>query len=394
MIVKLTPDFIANNLVCPEGKRRIEYVDTGGTGLYVEVRATSPGQGSYYLRYKDADNKTCHQKIGRTTEIELDETRKRAKNLKAEITLGADPRADEKARKAVLTLDEFFRDHYMPHAKVHKRGWKKDSQMYDLRLKKVFGNNRMDRITRREVSLFHVSLRNDGLSPAYADRFLALIRHVLNLAVQWEMLEKNPAAGVKLFNVDNRVEHYLDSDELKRLLRVLNMGGKRNRTARLIALFLLSTGARLNTAVRCRWEDIDRKNRVWRIPAANSKSKKIQSIPLNDSAIAVLDQLNTEGKYDYLFINRNTRQPYTTIHKVWERLRNEAGLPHLRLHDLRHQYASLLVNSGRSLYEVQQILGHSDPKVTQRYAHLSSKSLQDAADSASDVISGAMPKSP
>ena len=71
------------------------------------------------------------------------------------------------------------------------------------------------------------------------------------------------------------------------------------------------------------------------------------------------------------------------------RLRRSAGLPFLRIHDLRHQYASFLVNSGRTLYEVQQILGHSDPSVTQRYAHLSSKALQDAANSASVAIRGA-----
>ena len=87
-------------------------------------------------------------------------------------------------------------------------------------------------------------------------------------------------------------------------------------------------------------------------------------------------------------------QTYTTIYKVWTRIRADAGLPRLRIHDLRHQYASFLINSGRTLYEVQQVLGHSDPTVTQRYAHLSSKSLQDAANSASDAIGVAMPKSP
>jgi integrase len=130
---------------------------------------------------------------------------------------------------------------------------------------------------------------------------------------------------------------------------------------------------------------------VWRIPALNSKSMRVRSAPLNDSALDVLKQLDTEGKFEYLFINRRTGAPYTTVHKVWRRLRGKAGLPHLRIHDLRHQYASFLVNSGRTLFEVQQILGHSDPKVTQRYSHLSSKSLQDAANTAAVIISGAMP---
>ena len=124
-------------------------------------------------------------------------------------------------------------------------------------------------------------------------------------------------------------------------------------------------------------------------------------MPLNDSALDVLAQLDTEGQFDYLFVNSRisektgqevgTSKPYTSIMKVWSRLRLKAGLPFLRIHDLRHQYASFLVNAGRTLYEVQQILGHSDPKITQRYAHLSTKSLQDAANSASIMIRGAIP---
>lgn len=90
-------------------------------------------------------------------------------------------------------------------------------------------------------------------------------------------------------------------------------------------------------------------------------------------------------------MNLKTQAPYTTVHKVWGRIRRKAGLPHLRIHDLRHQFASFLINSGRTLYEVQQVLGHSDPSVTQRYAHLSTKSLQDAANSASVMIKGASP---
>lgn len=126
---------------------------------------------------------------------------------------------------------------------------------------------------------------------------------------------------------------------------------------------------------------------MWRIPARNSKSKRPRSVPLNDSALHVLKRLTTKGEFDHCFVNRKTKQPLTTIMKVWSRLRKKAGLPHLRLHDLiRHNYASLLVNDGRTLYDVQQLLGHSDPRVTQRYAHLSAKQLQEAANSASVLI--------
>ena len=124
-------------------------------------------------------------------------------------------------------------------------------------------------------------------------------------------------------------------------------------------MFLLSTGCRMNEALQATWGQIDQQTRVWRIPASNSKSKKIRAVPLNDSALEVIGQLATAGKFDHLFVNLKTKAPYTTVHKVWERIRRKAGLPHLRIHDLRHQFASFLINSGRTFYEVQQVLGHS-----------------------------------
>jgi site-specific recombinase XerD len=113
-------------------------------------------------------------------------------------------------------------------------------------------------------------------------------------------------------------------------------------------------------------------------------------VPLNDSALDVIGELDTEGAFEHLFINRQTGLPYTTIAKTWSRIRAAASVPFLRIHDLRHMYASFLVNSGRTLYEVQQILGHSDPSVTQRYAHLSTESLQAAANAASRAIANAV----
>jgi integrase len=218
--------------------------------------------------------------------------------------------------------------------------------------------------------------------------------------MDWNMLAANPATKVPLFAEDNRVENYLDDEQLDRLLTVLR-APESPRSVCQIALFLLSTGARLNEALSAQWDHVDRQTRVWRIPAAVSKSGRVRVIPLNDSALEVLSQLETEGTYDHLFVNHRisiktgeqvgTGKPYTSIMRVFRRMTVKAGVPFLRIHDLRHQYASFLVNAGRTLYEVQQILGHSDPSVTQRYAHLSTKSLQDAANSASLMIMAKVP---
>ena len=221
----------------------------------------------------------------------------------------------------------------------------------------------------------------------YALCLAKLGRQIGNLAVSFGVIQVNAWARLSLFAVDNRVEHYMAPEELERLLTVLRTHP--NRPVCNAALFLLSTGARLNEALSATWEHIDRANRVWRIPASNSKSKKVRSVPLNDSALEVLDQLGTEGKSPHLFVSRKTGERLVFVHKSWSRVRDLSGLPHLRIHDLRHQYASFLVNSGRSLYEVQKILGHSSHSVTERYAHLSSKSLMDAANTASVMIKGA-----
>ncbi len=386
-IINLTAAFVATQLQCPEGKSRVEFCDSELPGLYVEVRSNNPGQGTYYWRYKDATGKTCHQKIGRTTEITLVEARRKAKQLKAEISLGADPRGAAKAQKAVVTVAQLFEDHYLPYVRQRKRSWKTDGEMYRNHLRDRFGHLRLNQLSRVQIQRFHSDLLTGGLAPATCDHQIKMLRHALNLAIDWDLLDVNPAAGVPLFNTDNKVEHYMDDVELEQLLTVLRTDHRRSVCQ--IAMFLLSTGCRLNEALCATWDQVDIPNRVWRIPALNSKSKRVRSVPLNDSAIDVLGQLQTRGEFEHLFINRRTRKPYTTITKVWERLRKKAGLPHLRIHDLRHQYASFLVNAGRTLYEVQQILGHSNPSVTTRYAHLSSKSLQEAANSASAAIKGA-----
>ncbi|MPM52313.1 Tyrosine recombinase XerD [bioreactor metagenome] len=186
--------------------------------------------------------------------------------------------------------------------------------------------------------------------------------------------------------VDNQVENYLNEQQLDRLLDVLKTD--RNRTVCHILMFLLSTGARLNEALTATWKNINEEGRVWKVDAKRSKSKKPRSIPLNDSAMWVLGELKSRGQSEYLFPSPVTGKPYTAIRWEWYRIREQAGLD-LRIHDLRHTFASFLVSNGRSLFEVQQILGHSDPKVTMRYAHLSAKALQEAANAGSMIVKAA-----
>ncbi len=389
-VITLTQALILT-LECPAGKRRIEYCDKDLPGLLLEVRAS--GASSYYLRYK-SDGQTRYIKLGASDVISLADARKKAKTLKAEIELGADPRAEETARRSNPLLTDFFNDTYLPYAKVHKRSWKRDVQLF-ARIGKAFGNLRLNQIQKQKVAVFHAGLMEGGLSAASADHHPKLLRRMFSMAIEFELLEKNPLANFKLFNHDNKVENYLSDKQLIQLMDVLRTDA--NRTVCNIAILLLGTGCRLNELLSCKKSEISIENRVLKISARNSKNLRVRSVPLNDASIdIILQQFEDTKGYDYLFINHRASRagpagrPYQSIMKVWTRLRNKAGLPHLRIHDLRHSFASFLVNSGRTLYEVQQILGHSQSIVTERYAHLSTKTLQDASNSASVIIRGAM----
>lgn len=129
-----------------------------------------------------------------------------------------------------------------------------------------------------------------------------------------------------------------------------------------------------------RWRDIDWRQKLWRIP--RTKSGKVRHVPLSSGALEVLDSLQESAlpAVEYIFANPRTGLPFVSIFYSWDTDRNEAGLQDLRIHDLRHSFASFLVNAGRSLYELQELLGHADIRTTSRYAHLSRERLREAVE--------------
>jgi integrase len=304
----------------------------------------------------------------------------------------ADPRVEAHAKKAVPTFTEFFEQQYIPYVKTRKRTWRKDLEYYELRLKSAFGNKRLNQITRHQIQTFHTRLRDEGLAASTCNHYLKLIHRVLQICLDWELVDKNVAARIPHYKEENMIENYLSDEELRYFVGILH--NHPNRNVSNILLLLLDTGCRVNEILSLRWADCDLDNRVIRIAAQNSKSWKMRSIPLNSGALDILrKQALITADLDYCFINFQTGKRYTTISKVFERIKKLARV-NIRLHDLRHNFASMLINDGRTLFEVQQILGHSNPKVTQRYAHLTAKTLEAAANCASDRIDGVMKGSP
>ena len=387
-VLQLSPQFLKTLAVEP-GKSRTEFCDSDVKGLYAEARATSPGIGTFYLRYKDEGGTTRHLRLGNTDTLSLSMARKLAADKKAEIRQGSNPSMERKAEKQIPTLKQFVEEQYAPYCKVRKRSWHTDELRFNQRLYPAFSEFRLDRIGTRQLIDFHSDLREvHKLAPATCDHFIKLIRHVFNMAIKWGVVDKNPATKMSLFNADNKVENIMDETQLQRLLLVL--ATHPNRPACRIAMFLLSTGCRLNEALQAEWSQIDWTQKVWRIPALNSKSKRMRPVPLNESAMEILEQVRNDSP-QWVFFNPATGTHYKGL-PAWDDLRKQAGVPWLRIHDLRHTYASLLVNSGRTLFEVQSLLGHSSPQVTQRYAHMNTKTLLDASEVASARIRAASPR--
>jgi hypothetical protein len=119
MRVKLTQDFVSNHLCCPDGRSRVELLDDQTENFFIELRASSPGKGTYQVRYRDPTGTTRYVKVGKTTELTLADARAKAKEIKASIALGADPRGEINTRRKMITVAELFEKFVLPHSKAH-----------------------------------------------------------------------------------------------------------------------------------------------------------------------------------------------------------------------------------------------------------------------------------
>ncbi len=147
---------------------------------------------------------------------------------------------------------------------------------------------------------------------------------------------------------------------------------------------LLLAGARKNEILKARWEYVHLDLHMISVPI--SKSGKTRYIFLSDAARDILSSLKSRGKSPWVFPGRKPSKPLSDIFAYWKEVRNELNLADVRIHDLRHTFASFLVNAGHTLYEAQKMLGHADPRTTMRYAHLGQRALVTAAETVSRLL--------
>ncbi|MEG2140087.1 MAG: site-specific integrase [Bilophila sp.] len=274
----------------------------------------------------------------------------------------------------------------MQYAMEHKRRWTTDEVNLRLHVLPYIGFLRLDRIRKTHIIALQQDLRGKGYSPGTCNRIMSMVRFIFNQAIRWDVLApgSNPVAGIQAYEDNGARERFLTEAEVIRLFAELEKN-KNIQVGQVIKL-LLYTGARKREILDARWEHIDFQRRILLVPL--SKSGKPRKITLSDVAVSLLQSLPREEGIPWVFFNPKTRKPPVSIFSAWDTIRRNVGLRDVRLHDLRHSFASFLVNSGRSLYEVQKLLGHHDPKVTMRYAHLATKSLVEAVNVVGRLLPG------
>jgi integrase len=379
--IHLTPSFV-KGASCPAGKKKFEYFDTDASALSLEVRAS--GGKTYYRRYRDLRGRIRQIKLGAEKNLTLAEARKLAHEIGRKLALGIDPLEEKKDVRKVPTFAAFIEEQYLPYAKAHKRSWKTDVSLLNNHLLPRFGKCYLDQITRQDIVKMHSERRTSGAAPGSANRLLIMMRFIFNLALKWDVVgvKENPTKNVPLFADNNKRERFLTAEEARRLYE--SVCRSENKMLKYIVPMLILTGARKREVLDAKWEDFDFERRLWRIPT--TKLGKPRHVPLSDGVMSLLTTMPRHPKSAWVFANPKTGKAYVSFFASWDTARTKAGLSDVRVHDLRHSFASLLINSGRSLYEVQKLLGHTQIKTTQRYAHLAPETLLAASNAATQAV--------
>ena len=394
----LTNSFV-QDARCPADKPSIDHFDTKITGLLLKVLRS--GRKSYYLRYKNLRGKKTEVKLADASILPAADARELARKHLAQLAMGEDPFAAKSELKLVPTFAEFINDRYMPYIKGYKKSWEADDSYLRNHLLPAFGKKHLDEITKHDVIQFHHGMHTKGYAQdtcnrhgmhtkVYAqgtcNRCLILLRFAFNLAVRWEIpgITTNPTKDVPLFeDLAGKKERFLTEIEAQRLYESVCQSD--NTMLQYIIPMLILTGARKREVLDSKWEDFDLDRKQWRIPT--TKTGRPRHVPLSDGVLQLLATIPRHDNCPWVFANPKSHKPFVSIFISWNTARKNAKLADVRLHDLRHSFASFLVNAGRSLYEVQKILGHTQIKTTQRYAHLSQDTLLDAANIVSNSVS-------
>jgi integrase len=385
-------------LTAPEAGNRISWdSEIPGFG----VRVTAAGAVSFVLDYR-IHGRHRRVTIGRHPELTATAARERARKLKGRIEDGHDPLEEREQDRSQPTVGELATEYLERYAVTHKRpsSLRHDRQMINAIIRQRIGALRLAAVGKRDIEALHASLK---ATPYQANRVLALLSKMFSVAIEWGWRADNPAKGIQRFHEDRR-ERWLSAEELHQFTGALDTYHDQN-AANALRLLLL-TGARASEVLKADWTQFDLERAVWTKPSHHTKQKKIEHVPLSPPALELLSAMKPKGATGPLFLGRTGSKARVSLRRPWVQACKAAGLaeaitlqgkrrtitrykPTVRIHDLRHSYASHLVSNGVSLQIVGKLLGHTQPQTTQRYAHLSDGALRDATNRFGKIFAAA-----
>jgi integrase len=358
--------------------------DTELRGFLVRVRAS--GRRWFAVEWM-RDRRTRRLSLGEFGALTVDQARDRAKKILGRVAHGEDPAAQRAEERAAPTVAELARRYLEEHAgpKKKRSSVEGDERLLRLYVLPALGRRRAAAVGLKDIADLHHSLR---AKPVQANRVLALVSKMLYLAETWGLraLHSNPCPRIGRYREGKR-ERFLSGAELRRLgeaLAAVEKDRSEDPGAVLAVRLLLLTGARRDEILGLRWQDVDLDTGTLNLP--DSKTGK-KSIPLGPAAVELLAAApRLEGSAYVIPGRRRPDTPFVGIQRPWARIRARAGLGDVRLHDLRHSFASVGVAANLGLPVLGAILGHRHPATTARYAHLDDDPRRAAAARISNQI--------
>ncbi|MGO9045725.1 MAG: tyrosine-type recombinase/integrase [Xanthobacteraceae bacterium] len=357
------------------------------------VRVTANGARSFTLNYRvRGSGRQRRYTIGDTDTWGITVARKEARRLKQIIDQGGDPLRDLQDERDAPTvsdlIDRFDAEHITPYLRPSSAtNYRTVLNRY---VRPHFGQHtKVADVDFEDITALHAKITKAGATYA-ANRTIAITRKMFALAINWRMRDDNPCRGITR-NYEAKRKRYLKPDEMARLIEAL-AAYPDQQVANIVRL-LLMTGARSAEVMGMRWGDVDLGSGVWSKPASTTKQKQDHIVPLSAPARMLLTEIAAKQKKPlgaWVFPSSNNTTGHTlTIERAWVTICRVASLENLRVHDLRHSFASELVSSGASLALIGALLGHSNPTTTARYAHLYDDPMRKAVETVGATITAA-----
>ena len=352
-------------------------------------KVTPKGKRTYHLYYRTASGQQRNPAIGTHGNITCDQAREIAKQWMGEVSRGGDPSKSKQELRQSDTIAELWQ-RYQKAKKPHLKASSMTelTRLWEKYLLPEFGRVKASQLESAAIRRFH---EKNAHRPYTANRMLEAIRSLYNHAIEneWLQITRNPCTSVKK-NKERKRERFLSMEEIGRLSEVLReTEHKKTESKSVINVIrlLLFTGCRLGEILSLKWEYIDYEQSCLRLPDSKTGAK---SVYISAPALEVLGGIERIEGNPHVITGGMKSGQLAPPQKAWQRIRKLAGLEDVRLHDLRHSFASIGAASGMSLPMIGALLGHSQSQTTARYTHLIGDPMKQAANVIGEKIVAAM----